>query len=80
MFMPGSQNEIEEKKKQKKISCDRVEGWAIECVPKHLREGRYTFFDGKRVRFSWKFLVIMAVVLYADVYLSVARFAFLLVS
>lgn len=39
MFMPGSQNEIEEKKKQKKISCDRVEGWAIECVPKHLREG-----------------------------------------
>jgi len=73
MFMPGSQNEIEEKKKQKKISCDRVEGWAIECVPKHLREGRYTF-GVKRLRFSWKFLVIMAVVLHVDMYLPVERF------
>lgn len=37
--MPGSQTEKEQTKSLKKEAADRVEKWAISCVPVSLREG-----------------------------------------
>ena len=37
--MPGSQDSQQQQKKEKREAADRVEQWALACVPANLREG-----------------------------------------